>query len=155
MKFVKNGIQDEWHFVVGGGAKDSNKFYYELEKQLAPQVKALGLKTGYKKVGNLLSKKQMHFAKYGGYMSLTCAEPFGADLNVSWYLYYSGANVSATDTGIRLFASDMLGHITGKTRDKIIGFGAVGKDAAEKATKAIFAERENMTSGQSGQLGNA
>lgn len=155
MKFVKNGIQDEWHFVVGGGAKDSSKFYNELERQLVPQVKALGLRTGYTKVGSLLSKKQMHFAKYGGYMSLTCAEPFGADLNVSWYLYYSGANISATDTGIRLFASDMLGHITGKTRDRVIAFGAVGKDAAENATKAIFAEREPVSTGQSGQLGQA
>lgn len=152
MKFIKKGIQDEWHFVIGKAAGDIEEFYEELENQLAPQIAALGLKSGYRNVGGIFRKKRMHFVKYGGYMSLTCAEPFGTDLNISWYLYYIKASPYGVETGLRLTLSDLLGHITGKTRDKIIAFASVGKDCAEQATRAILSQREEKESEQSGNL---
>ena len=93
MKFFQPGIRDEWHFVIGKGAGDQQAFYKELERQLAPNIEALKVKSGYMKVGNFFNKKTMHFMKYGKYYSLTCAEAFGTELNISWYLYFSGAAV--------------------------------------------------------------
>ncbi len=155
MKFYQKKIQDEWHFVVGGGAKDKETFYRELERNLAPQAKALSLSTGYKSVGNLISKKQMHYAKFGKYMSLTCAEQFGTDLKVSWYLYFTGGDASNLGTGMSLIAHDIIGGITGKTKDRIIAFASVGKDCAEKATQSILSKYEEPATERSGQLGEA
>lgn len=155
MKFYQKKIQDEWHFVIGGGAGDQQEFYQELERQLAPQVQALRLKTGYTKAGFLFSKKMMHYAKFGPHRSLTCAEPFGTDLNISWYLYFTGGDASYTATGLSMVFHDILGIFTGKTRDKIIAFASVGKDCAERATKTILAKREAQRQEQSGQLGEA
>ena len=155
MKFYQKKIQEEWHFVVGGGAKDKEEFYRELEKHLAPQIEALRLSTGYRSVGNLLRRKQMHFAKFGKYLSLTCAEPFGTDLNISWYLYFKGGDASSLGTGMSLIASDIMGYITGRTRDRVIAFASVGKDCAEKATQAILSKYKEPEAEKSGKLGEA
>ena len=155
MKFFQKGVRDQWHFVIGKAASDKEEFYQELEKELLPQVQALRLRTGYRYVGNFLSKKRMHYAKYGSYVSLTCAEPFGTDLKVSWYLYFTRADATHLGTGTMLGVMDVLGHVTGKTQDKVIAFASVGKDSAERATQAILAKREETQKQTSGKLGDA
>lgn len=153
MKFLEKCIQDQWHFVIGKGVADQDAFYAELERELAENIKALNLKTGYKNVGNLFSSKKMHFVKFGNYMSLTCAEPFGVDLNISWYLYFTKGDATAMGTGFALIISDIIGQFTGKTKDKVIAFAAMGRDSAERATKKILAAREEKEKQTSGDLG--
>lgn len=156
MRFFQKGIQDEWHFVIGNGAEDQEEFYEELERQLEPQIKALKLKSGYKRVGNIIFRRRtMHFVKYGPYHSLTHAEPFGTDLKISWYFYFTRGDATAIGTGFALILYDIIGIFTGKTRDKAIAFASIGKSCAEKATSAILSKHEPKEAVQSGRLGDA
>jgi len=154
MKFLKKGIRDEWHFVIGKGASDKDEFYKELERQLAPQIDALKLKSGYRNVG-FMPARWMHYVKFGAYMSLTHAEVFGTDLKISWYMYFTKGDPTAVGTGSMMIITDIIGMFTGKTRDKVIAFASVGKDCAERATKAILAKHESKETVQSGKLGDA
>jgi hypothetical protein len=153
MRFFQTGIQDEWHFVIGGAGADQKEFYQELERQLASQIKALGLRHGYTTAGGLLSRRKMHYTQFGAYRSLVCAEPFGTDLNISWYLYFTRGDASHTGTGFSLMFHDIAGAFTGKSRDRVAAFAAVGRDCAERAVKTILAQHEEPESEQSGQLG--
>lgn len=155
MRFFQNGIQDQWHFVIGKGGSDAEAFYQELERQLAPQIQSLNLASGYTTIGSILNRRQAHYVKFGPYKSLTCANPFGADLSVSWYLYYTWAGASAEGTGWMLLLSDLMGLFTGKSQDRVIAFATIGKDSAERATKAILSSREEAAKEPSGQLGGA
>jgi len=129
-------IKNEWHFVIRGGASCEEEFYQELEKQLAPQVAALHLQSGYKNVAYIFNKKKlMHYAKYGKSFSLTYAEPFGTDLNITWYLYFTG--------------------MKSQPEREATAFSAICKDSAERATKIILANRQELEKPQSGSLGKA
>lgn len=155
IRFFQKGIQDEWHFVIGNAAGEEEPFYKELETQLASQIQALRLKSGYKYVGNLLRRKRMHYVKFGSYVSLTHVETFGQNLKISWFLYFSKGDATAMGTGFSLILHDIFGHFTGKTRDRIIAFGAIGKDAAQQAAMSIIAKYEPKELVQSGNLGVA
>lgn len=149
MNLLDDGILDEWHFVVGGGSEDQEVYYQELERLLADQIQALGLISGYTKIGGLFNRRTMHFVKYGSYRSLTLAEPFGADLNVSWYLYFTKAGSSK----FSIFLANIIGHFAGRTLDRVYAFGAVGKSAAEEATKTLLQGPKRQPKPASGKLG--
>ena len=135
MRLLPTKIEDEWHFVITKGAELEDQFYEELENLLEPQIESLDLESGYLRIGSPFSRgRVMHYSKYGKYFSLTCAESFGINLNISWYLYFAG--------------------IFPFSESEVIAFSTVGKDCAERVTKATLAQHEEPEKVRSGSLGD-